>query len=160
MSYDPEYALISQKLEVFIRSIQNEIFMLQTTSTHAQELKRNLLVLELQSFKNVPAMNKNSAVDLFRQKYLLMLQLKFSPFIQKIDFIFWRKGAGKGVKFDFYSTRDGEGSGHSPRASSKSFIDHAIVEVIHEDHSRDLLKRYQEVVNSKAIAAEAKGTGE
>lgn len=73
MSYDPEYAMISQKLEMFIKGIQNEILMLQTTNTHAQELKRNILVLELQSFKNVPPMNKFSAVDLFRQKYLLML---------------------------------------------------------------------------------------
>lgn len=65
------------------------------------------------------------------------------------------------MKFDFYSTRDPElNSGLSPRVSSKSMTDHAIVEVIHEDHSRDLLKRYQEVVNCKAIAAEAKGTGE
>jgi len=47
--------------------------MLQTTNTHAQELKRNILVLELQSFKNVPPMSKTNQVDLFRQKYLLML---------------------------------------------------------------------------------------
>jgi len=28
---------------------------------------------------------------------------------------------------------------------------------VHEDHSRDLLKRYQEVVNNKAVALEASG---
>jgi len=55
-----------------------------------RDLRRTLLVLELQQFKQLPILNPQNEVEVFRAKYLLMLQLKFSPFIESINFICWR----------------------------------------------------------------------
>ena len=69
---------------------------------------------------------------MFRAKYLLMLQLKFNPFVKHIDFLYWKHG---GAKFDFYER------------PSKDCYEHAIVQLYYEGTTNEILTKYLEVIN-------------
>ena len=87
MAYDSDYHKTMHKLNMFVKSLIAER---QMNVKHTSELKRNILLLQIPSYKNTPGLNNKSKVDQFRHKYLILLQLKFNPFVKSVDFMYWR----------------------------------------------------------------------
>ena len=140
MSYDCEYHKIRSNLAKYVKSLKAEYEMKVNNN---QDLKRTILVLQLPTFKGVPQLDINHKADLFRAKYLLMLQLKFVPFIKSIHLVYWKTS---GSKFNFYTNRNEKGN----------FIEHAIVETYYESLTADILKKYNEVINVRGSDASMK----
>ena len=93
MSYDSEYHKTTQKLNQlanYLESNQNPVVL---------NSKKCLLVLQLPQYKSVPMLVNTNKIDLFRHKYMLMVLLKFSPFVKAIEFVYRRHG---GELFEFY----------------------------------------------------------
>ena len=91
MSYDSEYHKTRHKLNMFIKSLEGERDMNIHPSEHYN--KKSLIVLQMPQYKNVPMINNQAKVDLFRHRYMLMLMMKFSPFIKSVDFVYWKYGS-------------------------------------------------------------------
>lgn len=71
LCYDPDYSKMSPKLKDFVLALNAE--QLDGRQNNDRELRRLLLILELQSFKGIPQMDSRSEIDVFRSKYLLTM---------------------------------------------------------------------------------------
>ena len=100
MSYDPDYYKTSQKLDMFIK-IESESIN-SNYSGSASAAPRQVLVQELPQVKNLPAFDGQNDVDVFRTIYLVLLQLKFPPFVNNVRFVYWKD---RQAKFEFYSKK-------------------------------------------------------
>ena len=131
MSYDCEYHKTRANLAKYVKSLKAEYEMKVNNN---QDLKRTILILQLPTFKGYQQLDINNNADAFRAKYLLMLQLKFVPFIKSINLVYWKTS---GSKFNFYTNKNEKGN----------FIEHAIVETYLESLTDEILRKYNDVIN-------------
>jgi hypothetical protein len=71
---------------------------------------------------------------------MLMLQLKFSPFVKNIEFVYWKRGSF--TEFEYYS---------HPIKDAKQFNERAIVEVFYDQQAPEVLKKYQSCIKGNSV---------
>lgn len=110
---------------------------------------KNLIVIEIPKNKNSTMVNNASKDDLFRHKYMLMLQLKFCPFVKSIDFFYWDKYSNDSLDFseDFKQALKHD----------YQFKEHAIFEIFYDNLTKDIHKLYKEVLKGNDTAEEFEG---
>lgn len=91
-----------------------------------------MLIIQIPTFKGNPIYSSSNEVDEFRQKYLLMLQLKFVPFVKNLEFVYWKSG---GSKFNFYSSN----------SEGRNYIQHAVIETFNQLQTSEVLKKFDDV---------------
>lgn len=80
-------------------------------------------------------MNTENKCDIFRHTYLLLLQMKFCPFVKSVNYLYWKHGSSK---FEFYE---------NPGKDGKNYCEHAIVELFYENQTAEILKKYVDVIS-------------